>query len=106
MKRLSLLAAILTFGTPALAADGKAIFEASGCGACHQAKEAAVGPSVAEIAKKYAKKEKELVVFLEGTGKPIMIPEKFPMMKPNLEKTAALSKEERQALAKFLLGGK
>jgi cytochrome c len=106
MKRLLLAAALLSFGAGALAADGKAVFEAGGCKVCHDAKKDGIGPSLATIAAKYGDKKKDLVTFLEGTGKPVVVPEKFPLMKPSVTKTQALKPEERDALADFILSHK
>jgi len=97
-------AAALFLASAALAADGKALFEANGCTACHNPTKDTVGPSLMKIAEKYKGKKEELGKFLEGTAKPIVDPASFAMMKPNLTKIQALSKEERAALTDFLLG--
>jgi cytochrome c len=103
-KWITAAAAALFLATAALAADGKALFDANGCIACHNPDKDTVGPSLAKIAEKYKGKKEELVKFLDGTAKPIIDPTGFAMMKPNLTKTQALSKEERAALSDFLLG--
>jgi cytochrome c len=44
-----------------------------------------------------------LVKFLSGEGKAIVDPAKETVMKPNLEITKKLSKEEKEALVEFIL---
>ena len=109
MKRLLLTAtAVLLSSAAGFAADGKAVFDANGCAACHDAKKEMVGPPLSEIAAKYAgkKAKADLAKFLEGKAKPKVDPKEFAVMKPNLQKTEALSKEDRAALADFILGHK
>lgn len=108
MKRVivPLSAALLLTSTAAFAVDGKTIFDSNGCGACHAADVEKVGPSLKEIAEKYAGKEDRLLSFFKGEEKPIVEPEEFNMMKPNLSRTKALSDDERKALADYILGAK
>jgi cytochrome c len=103
-KWIAAAAAALFLAPAALAADGKALFEANGCTACHTPDKDTVGPSLMKIAQEYKGKKEELGKFLQGTAKPIVDPAGFAMMKPNLTKTQALSKEELASLADFLLG--
>ena len=92
--------------TGAFAANGEQIFKSKGCAACHQASVDSVGPSLKKIASVYAGKEEELIKFLKGEGKSKVDPNKFALMKPQLNTTKALSDEERKALADFILSHK
>jgi cytochrome c len=92
--------------SPALAADGKAVFESNGCTACHAADKEMVGPSLQEIASKYAANRDALVAFLGGSAAPKVDPDEFAIMKPNLTKTQALADADRAALADFILSHK
>lgn len=104
MKRWFLLsAALLFFSATAHAADGKAIFDSNGCSACHAPQTEVVGPALTKIAAAYSGKRPELISFLDGNTQPIVEPDKFSLMKPNLDKTKALTGEERAALADYIL---
>lgn len=83
--------------------DGESIFKSKGCTACHQAAADTVGPSLKKIAATYSGKKEDLVKFLSGEGKAIVDPAKEAIMKPQLEVTKKLSKEEKEALADFIL---
>lgn len=55
MKTRYFVAAALFVSTAAFAAeDGETLFKQSNCGACHELAKKAVGPSVKDIAAKYA----------------------------------------------------
>ncbi|MBE0616306.1 MAG: c-type cytochrome, partial [Proteobacteria bacterium] len=56
--------------SPALAGDGKAVFEANGCTACHSADKEMVGPPLKEIATVYGANRDALLAFLSGKGDP------------------------------------
>jgi cytochrome c551/c552 len=83
--------------------DGEAIFKSKGCTACHQSNADTVGPGLNKIASAYKGNKDGLVKFLNGEGKAIVDPAKEAVMKPNLEITRKLSKEEKEALAEFIL---
>jgi cytochrome c551/c552 len=83
--------------------DGEAIFKSKGCTACHQPNADTVGPGLNKIASAYKGNKDGLVKFLSGEGKAIVDPAKEAVMKPNLEITKKLSKEEKEALAEFIL---
>jgi cytochrome c551/c552 len=83
--------------------DGEAIFKSKGCTACHQPNADTVGPELNKIASAYKGNKDGLVKFLNGEGKAIVDPAKEAVMKPNLEITKKLSKEEKEALAEFIL---
>jgi cytochrome c551/c552 len=83
--------------------DGEAIFKSKGCTACHQPNADTVGPGLNKIASAYKGNKDGLVKFLSGEGKAIVDPAKEAIMKPNLEITKKLSKEEKEALAEFIL---
>jgi len=83
--------------------DGEAIFKSKGCAACHQPNADTVGPGLNKIASAYKGNKDGLVKFLNGEGKAIVDPAKEAVMKPNLEVIKKLSKEEKGALAEFIL---
>jgi cytochrome c len=83
--------------------DGEAIFKSKGCTACHQPNADTVGPGLNKIASTYKGNKDGLIKFLSGEGKAIVDPAKEVVMKPNLEITKKLSKEEKEALAEFIL---
>jgi cytochrome c len=104
--RKQLLAAVLGLGIfagGAVAADGEAIFKSKGCSACHKPASKSIGPALKEIAKAYKGKKDQLIKFFKGEADPVVDTGKFNMMKPQLSKTKALSDEEREALADFIL---
>ena len=108
MKKLltGALAGLTLMASSVLAADGAQIFQSKGCTACHQAAVDTVGPSLKKIAKTYNGDKAGLIKFLKGEAKPKVDPAKFPMMQPQLNTTKALSKEELEALADFILSHK
>ncbi len=108
MKRmfLGIATGLLLLPGVALAADGKKVFDDGGCTLCHKPKEETIGPALTKIAATYASKKDDLVRFLSEEGQPIVYPDKFAIMKPNLLKTKALSKEDRSALADYILSQK
>ena len=108
MRKALIIAAAGLWLLPAaaLAADGKAAFDKGGCGLCHKANQDGVGPALGKIAGAYAGKKDALLRFLNAEADPIVLPDKFPVMKPALLKTKAMSKEEQAALADYLLSQK
>ena len=87
-------------------ADGKALFNANGCTACHNMTAKTVGPSVKEIATVYADKKAEMVKFLNGEGHAIVDAPQFAIMKPNLVNTQKMNEAERAAIADYILAAK
>ncbi|WP_028950485.1 c-type cytochrome [Sulfurihydrogenibium subterraneum] len=83
--------------------DGESIFKSKGCTACHQAAADTVGPALKKIASAYSGKKEDLIKFFSGEGKAIVDPAKEAVMKPQIEITKKLSKEEKEALAEFIL---
>ncbi|MDM7273335.1 c-type cytochrome [Sulfurihydrogenibium azorense] len=83
--------------------DGESIFKSKGCTACHQAAADTVGPALKKIASAYNGKKEDLIKFFSGEGKAIVDPAKEAVMKPQIEITKKLSKEEKEALAEFIL---
>ena len=103
---ISIAAGLLLLPAAGLAADGKAVFDKGGCGLCHKANQEGVGPSLGKIASAYAGKKDALLRFLNAEADPIMLADKFAVMKPSLLKTKALPKDEQGALAEYLLSQK
>lgn len=82
---------------------GKEIFEGKGaCVACHKPDVKLVGPSLQDIAKIYKEKNGNMVSFLKGDSEPIVDPEHYELMKPNLVLTKTFSDEELQALEAYV----
>lgn len=104
-RTFALALALCLSATAAFAANGKQVFQDSGCTMCHKEKEDSTGPSLVRIASEYAKSN-ELGEFFAGAAKPRVDPDKFEMMKPNLPKIQALSKEDRDALMDYILSQK
>ena len=86
------------------AGQGEEIFKAQRCDSCHKPETGKVNPSLKEIAQAYQGKEDQLINYLKDEGESIIKPEKEKMMKKYLEKTKALSAEDRKALADFMMG--
>ncbi|WP_457624100.1 c-type cytochrome [Persephonella sp.] len=89
--------------TSAAAVDGKEIFEKNTCAICHKETKDAVGPSLKTIAEYYKNNPEQLKNFLKGQAEPIIWPDKFNMMKPQMGKLKALTEEELDALVDFML---
>jgi cytochrome c551/c552 len=115
MKRLLPIALSfvgMTFATPALAADGAALFTAKACAACHHVENdqsaMGLGPSVKMIGAAYDGKKEDLVKFLNAdpSAKPIVKPDLYPVMQGQQQITKAMSDEERSALADYMLSKK
>lgn len=85
------------------AGQGEEIFKAQRCDSCHKPETGKANPSLKEIAQAYQGKEDHLINYLKGGGESIIKPEKAGMMKKYLEKTKALSHEDRKALADFIV---
>jgi cytochrome c551/c552 len=112
MKKITLIALVLTFGAGSVFADteaGQAIFKKKGCATCHDAEKdqlgMGLGPSLKQISAAYKAGggKDALVVFFTGKGKAIVAPNKFAVMKGQLSNTKKLSDAERGDLADFYL---
>jgi len=106
MKRLIwvVLIGLILVAVNVAAEDGEAIFKAQGCISCHRPTSSSkVNPSLADIAQAYQGKEDQLLSYLKAESDPIVKPEKASLMKRHLEKTKALSDQDRKALADYLL---
>jgi cytochrome c len=96
---LGMLAAIATNASE----RGAFLFESYGCDACHRLESRSSGtPSLPELARAYQNKQKQLILYLKGDAGPIVQPEKAGMMKRQLEKTSAMSDDDRTALADYI----
>ncbi len=90
-------------GSAAGEKSGAEVFESLKCGVCHKPDvEVPAGFSLAQIAKAYQTKDK-LVEFMTSGFNPIMESEKKGMMKGQMSKLTALGKEEREALADYIM---
>ena len=84
--------------------DGESIFKSNGCGVCHKPETSSAGrPSLKDISQAYHGKEKQLETYFKGESEPIIAPEKASAMKRYIEKTKALSDEDRKLMVDFIL---
>ncbi len=83
--------------------DGKEVTVRKGCTLCHHPDKKIVGPSFKEIAQKYNGEHDKLLTFLNGKGEPIVKPEEFQFMKPVLNQLKHTSKEDKEAIVKYIL---
>lgn len=103
------IAGILLFAFLSFAAgeEGETLFRSMGCMSCHNPEKASkINPSLAEITQAYQGKTQQLADYFNGRGEAIIRPEKAGMMKRYVEKTKALTDDQRTALAVFILGHK
>ncbi len=106
MKKLLVLSAMLVFvhAQMDLTDRGKEIFFKYSCNICHAPTNdaASVGPSLETIAIHYLGNERRLIDFLKGDARPIIDPQRFIIMKPQLYKTKNMFEEDYRALAYYL----
>jgi len=96
-----LLIAPLSFGGD----NGEILFKSMGCMSCHHPeKTSRVNPSLTDIAQAYQGDPQQLADYLNGQRAARVKPEKAGMMKRFVEKTKALTDQERVAVADFILG--
>ncbi len=106
MKRFFAAAVLILSSAAAFAAvDGKELFnnKTNRCAICHKETKDAVGPSLKTIAEFYKNNPDQLRAFLKGEAEPIIWPDRFNMMKPQMGKLKAMSDEEIDALVEFIL---
>lgn len=75
---------------------------ANKCTVCHHGTNAGVGPTYTEVAKIYKEKNGNLVNYLNGKAKAIVLPERFAEMQANLEVTKKLSGEDLATIAAYI----
>ncbi len=100
---LSLATTICLGEAAAENAEGKTIFEAKGCVACHKQDVDTIGPSLQTIAISYSGKEDTLIPYLSGQGTPIVDPTRASVMNPQLLKIRTLFAEDMRALAEYII---
>jgi cytochrome c551/c552 len=101
-----IIPAVLVFvliGFHVQASNGQGVFDSLHCGNCHKVDTGKTNPSLKEIARSYKGKEKQLTSYLNGETESIVNPRKGSMMKRYVNKTKALTEDERRALADFIL---
>ena len=105
MRRIVLVLLSVCFGAAvSIGAEQEAsVFESQGCGICHKPEASGASPSLKEIAQAYQGKEDHLIGFFKGEAEAIVRPAKANMMKGFIEKTKALSDEDRKTLAGFIM---
>ena len=88
-------------------ADGAELFTKYNCQTCHDPVKDQIsmglGPSVQMIKEQYANKVGELVTFLDGKGEPKIYPNRYALMKTQLDTIKGLSVADKTQLAKHLL---
>lgn len=89
----------------AWAGDGKATFESLHCATCHKPDQKSTGASLSDIAKAYPDGT-QLVKFFAGDAKPVIESQKSGLMNGQMPRLKALSDDEKQALADYILGFK
>lgn len=107
MKKVTLivLSILLTAPMGFGGENGEILFKSMGCMSCHHPqKTSKINPSLVDIAQAYQGRQQQLIDYLNGQAEAIVKPEKAAMMKRHVEKTKALSDQERVALADFILG--
>ena len=87
------------------AGNGEALFASLKCGACHKSDQKATAVPLTEIAKAY-QDEAKLVSFFKGESPMIIESTKSGMMKGQLKNLAALSGEDKKAMADYILSFK
>lgn len=87
----------------ATSASGEELFTSNGCVACHQVEIKTVGPALTAINEFYGDNKDGLIAFLNGEGDAIVDPEQAAIMAPQVETTKAMSTEERNAIADYML---
>ena len=104
---LAILATVCMLASAAGAAeaDGAKVFETLKCGMCHKPDKKAAAIPLAEIVQTYSDKDK-LMKFFKGELKPLIESEKWGIMRGQLEKIKALSDEDKEALAGYVLSFK
>jgi cytochrome c551/c552 len=106
MKKETLIVLGLLFIAPSSfgGENGEILFKAMGCMSCHHPEKASsVNPSLLDISQAYQGSQQQLADYLNGQGAARVKPEKAGMMKRFVEKTKALTEQERAALADFIL---
>jgi cytochrome c len=85
--------------------DGKKIFNDNGCTACHQEQKKIIGPAVVTISESYKGKQEELIGFLKGENKAIVVQDagQIAMMQANISLTKNMSEETLEALSDYIL---
>ena len=106
MKKVTIIVLGILFVAPMSygGENGEILFKSMGCVSCHRLEKAStINPSLADIAQAYQGKQQQLIGYLTGQGAAMVKPEKAGMMKRFVEKTKALTDQERAAIADFIL---
>ena len=101
---LVVVAGFLLLSSVISADEGESIFKSNGCGACHKPDTSSAGrPSLKEISQAYQGKGKQLDAYFRGESESIVTPAKASTMKRYVEKTKALSDQDRKVLVDYML---
>lgn len=82
--------------------NGKVIFAANNCIACHQVNEKVIGPSLQTIASVYKEKNANLKAFLLEEAEPIIDPEQYESMRTSLQLTKVMTTTDLESLVLYL----
>jgi cytochrome c len=82
--------------------NGKVIYDANNCAACHQVNEKVIGPSLETIASVYKEKNADLKAFLLEEAEPIIDPSQYESMRINLQITKQLEPVDLESLVLYL----
>jgi cytochrome c551/c552 len=90
------------FHLVAEAADGGALYTQLKCGLCHKPDKKAAGVALSEIARVYGEPSK-LAMFFKGKQEPKIESTNWGVMAGQMPRLEALSEEDQQALAGYIL---
>ncbi|MBL4744911.1 MAG: c-type cytochrome [Flavobacteriaceae bacterium] len=105
VEKVEVVATEVAVDTEANITAGKKLFTEKGCIACHQESMKIVGPSVKDIAAKYASEKGNMVKFLKGEAAAIVDtnPGQVAIMKANLDGFVKdLNGDQLAALASYM----
>jgi len=101
-----LIAVLFFFAFNVAAKDENPVFKSLHCGICHKVDTGKVYPSIKEIAVAYKGDSAKLEKYLQGEADSIVNQEKSKTMERYIEKTKALSEDDRKSLAGYILSCK
>jgi cytochrome c len=82
--------------------NGKVVYDANNCVACHQINEKVIGPSLATIASVYKEKNGDLKAFLLEEAEPIVDPSQYESMRSVLQITKEMEPVDLESLVLYL----
>lgn len=84
---------------------GKKLFTSKTCSACHQEQIKVVGPALKDIAAKYKANKANIVDFLQGKTKPIVVtdPGQTAIMQASLNITKPMKVDDLKAISDYIM---